>query len=122
MPRFPRLKTSALAQYPATRSVRFQNQVLRFVDGGEQRYRDCAGALRRWEIRLSRLDEGELAALETFFCANRGALGSFEFTDPWDEQVYPDCSLENDELELAGLAEMNGAVSLSIVQNRGDGC
>ena len=50
----------------------------------EQRYRDSAGARLEWEIQLSELDEGELAAIEEFFLANQGAFGSFSFTDPWD--------------------------------------
>jgi len=37
MASFPTLKTSAVAQYPATKAVKFQNQVMRFVDGTEQR-------------------------------------------------------------------------------------
>ena len=57
MPTFPQLKTSAVAQYPATRACQFQNQALRFVDGAEQRYRDSAGPIHRWEIRLDALDE-----------------------------------------------------------------
>ena len=60
---FPKLKTNAMAQYPATKRVRLQNQVLWFVDGRQQRYRDSAGPLHQWEIRLDQLDESEMAAL-----------------------------------------------------------
>ena len=119
MATFPTLKTSAVIQYPATRKVRYRNQALRFVDGTEQRYRDCAGPLRRWEIRLSQLDEGEIAALEQFFADNQGAFGSFAFTDPWDGTAFPNCSLEMDGLKTTATAEMNGATSLAVVENRG---
>ena len=119
MATFPTLKTSAVIQYPATRKVRYQNQALRFVDGTEQRYRDCAGPLRRWEIRLSQLDEGEIAALEQFFADNQGAFGSFAFTDPWDGTAFQNCSLEMDGLKTTATAEMNGATSLTVVENRG---
>jgi hypothetical protein len=122
MPTFPRLKTKAVAQYPASRSLRFQNETLRFLDGSEQRYRDCSAALRRWEIRLSLLDEAESAALEAFFRANRGAAGTFDFTDPWTGEIFPNCSLECDEYELSCLAEMNSAVSIAVIQNGGAGC
>ena len=118
MANFPSLKTGAVAQYPATRWTRYQNQALRFVDGTEQRYRDCCGPLRRWEIRLSQLDEGEMAALEEFFLANQGAYGSFVFTDPFDGATYPDCSLEADALELRAVAEMSSASSLTVIENR----
>jgi hypothetical protein len=93
MATFPILKTGAVIQYPATRQSRYQNQALRFLDGTEQRYRDCAGPLLRWQIPLSLLDESELAAIEQFFEDNQGAFGSFAFTDPWDGTAHPDCSL-----------------------------
>jgi hypothetical protein len=114
---FPKLKTDAVAQYPAKRALRFQNQVMRFVDGSEQRYRDCAGAVHTWEIRLDQLDEGEMAALEEFFEASQGAFGSFAFTDPWDGHVYADCSLDMDTMELDAIEEMRGRTSLTIREN-----
>jgi len=115
---FPKLKTDAVAQYPATKVLRFQNQVLRFVDGTEQRYRDCAGAMHTWEIRLDQLDEGEMATLEEFFASSQGAFASFAFTDPWDGQVYADCSLDMDGMELDAIDEMRGRTSLMIRENR----
>lgn len=118
MPSFPPLKTNAVAQYPASKAIAFRNQALRFLDGGEQRYRDSAGPLRRWQIRLTALDESEMAALETFFAESQGAAGSFSFTDPWDGAVYPDCSLENDGMTLQWSGELQGRTSLTIVQNR----
>ena len=115
---FPTLKTAAVAQYPARRTVRFQNQVLRFVDGTEQRYRDCAGPLHRWEIRLTQLDEGEMAALAEFLEECQGAFASFTFTDPWDGTVYPDCSLAADDLTLNAAGVMSGETSLVVMENR----
>src|SRR6185436_19539888 len=114
---FPKLKTTAVAQYPATKLVRFQNQSIRFLDGTEQRYRDSARPLRRWEIRLDQLDEGEMAALENFFAADQGAFARFAFTDPWDGVIYQSCSLAADELDATSFGEMNGALSLSVVEN-----
>jgi hypothetical protein len=119
MATFPVLKTDAVAQYPARRVVRFQNEVLRFVDGTEQRYRDCAGPLHRWEIRLDQLDEAESAALNGFFAACQGSFESFEFTDPWNGQVYGDCSLKTDGMEVTVVAEMKGRTVLTVVENRG---
>ena|SRR5438105_9976598 len=119
MATFPALKTSAVAQYPATRYVRFQNQTVRFVDGTEQRYRDASGPLHRWEIHLSELDEGEMAVLEEFFAANQGAFGNFAFTDPWDGQVYGNCSLMTDGVALTAAGEMRRSTLLTVVENRG---
>jgi hypothetical protein len=118
MPTFPILKTGAVAQYPATRSARYQNQAVRFVDGTEQRYRDSAGPLHRWVISLTLLDECERANLAEFFRAVEGAFGDFAFTDPWDDTEYPSCCLASDEMDIDSTGEMRGATSLTIVENR----
>ena len=98
---FPTLKTGAVMQYPAKRMLRFNTDVIRFLDGTEQRFRDNSSVLHRWIIQLDLLDEAELAALDQFFCLNQGRFGSFSFTDPWDGTVYPNCSLADDAFELS---------------------
>jgi len=118
MATFPKLKTGAVAQYPLARRAQFQNQIVRFVDGSDQRYRDSAGAQLEWEIQLSRLDDSEMAAIEEFFRANQGAFGRFEFIDPWDGQVHHDCSIADDVLQLGTLAETGGNTRLTVVRNR----
>ncbi len=118
MATFPKLKTGAVAQYPLARRAQFQNQIVRFLDGTDQRYRDSAGARLEWEIELSRLDDSEMAAVEEFFRANQGAFGRFEFIDPWDGQVYDNCSIADDVLQLATLAETGGNTRLTVVRNR----
>jgi len=119
MSTFPQLKTGAVAQYPASRGLRFQNQVLRFLDGAEQRYRDSAGPLHAWEIQLAALDESEIAALEQFVLDTQGAFGSFTFTDPWDGKTYTNCSLATDEISLTSVKETDGKTSLKIIETRG---
>jgi len=106
-------------QYPATKAIRFANQIVRFVDGSEQRYRDGAGPLHQWVIRLSELDETEMAALEQFFESNQGSFGSFSFTDPWDNQTYTNCSLAADTMNLTSADEMSGGTTVTVRENRG---
>jgi hypothetical protein len=118
MATFPSMKTSAVAQYPARRRVRYRNDAVRFVDGTEQRYRDSEGPLHEWEIRLELLDEGELSAIEEFFAANQGAFGTFSFTDPWSGQVYENCSLAADGIAMTASGEMRGATSLVVQEGR----
>lgn len=118
MANFPRLKTNAVMQYPAARDFRYANAVLRFVDGGQQCYREWKDALRRWHIRLDLLDEGEVASLQAFFLSKQGRFGSFSFVDPWDETEYPDCSLEQDGFEFELLGEMRAKTMLVVKQNR----
>lgn len=115
---FPLLKTSAVAQYPASKRVEYRNQVLHFVDGAGQRYRDSAGPLRRWLIRLDQLDEHEMATLYAFFQEQQGRAVSFSFTDPRDGRTYADCSFENDDMALVFAAEMRGQTSVTITENR----
>ena len=115
---FPRLKTNAVMQYPATRDLEFANAVLRFVDGGQQGYRETVNALRRWHIRLDLLDEGEILALEVFFQTHEGRYGSFAFVDPWDQTEYADCSLDQDTFEFRLEGEMNASTMLVVKQNR----
>ena len=118
MPAFPKLKTGAVAQYPARKTVRFSTQVLRFLDGTDQRYRRWGRALCQWRIDLQLLDEQEMKSLEQFFELTDGRFGSFEFTDPWDGHIYPDCSLASDQLRLDSVAELRGATALTVVANR----
>ena len=118
MASFPRLKTEAVMQYPAARSLAFATEVVRFVDGSEQRYRDFGAPLRRWTIRLDLLDEAELTALEEFYTAQQGAFGNFSFTDPWDGREYADCSLEQDQVEIVLAGERRGQTALVVRENR----
>jgi hypothetical protein len=118
MSMFPKLKTGAVLQYPASKELRFANHAMRFIDGSEQRYRTSAGALRKWVIRLDALDESEMAEFEHFFLRNQGSFGTFTFADPWEQKEYPNCSLEADELEIFALDELKGRTFLIIRENR----
>ncbi len=114
---FPKLKTGAVAQYPVARELRFSTQVLEFVDGREQRYRDFASTLRRWVIRLDLLDAGEMAAVTQFF-DDAGVVSTFAFTDPQDGKTYANCSVDSPEIETEFLDEWRGRTQLRIRENR----
>ncbi len=115
---FPRLKTGAVAQYPAQRVTHYSTQVLRFVDGSEQRYREFGAPLRRWVIRLSALSDEEVDALEAFFVEEQGGYGTFRFTDPWDDTEYAECSLEEPEAYFDYTGFHDGRTILIVRQNR----
>lgn len=118
MSTFPTLKTGAILQYPAQRGTQFSTQVLRFVDGSEQRFRDYPSPLHRWVIQLNLLDEVELHELRDFVRTESGAFGSFSFTDPWSGTLYPHCSLDGDEIAEQLQDEQKGKTSLTIRENR----
>lgn len=115
---FPRLKTNAVMQYPATRDLEYANALLTFVDASQQCYREAADSLRRWHIRLDLLDEWEISALQFFFGLNEGGFGTFTFVDPWDGTEYPDCSLDQDSFEFQLQSEMRASTMLIVKQNR----
>ena len=98
MAAFPKLKTGVTAQYPSDREFRFSTEVRRFVDGGEQRYRDFRGHHKRWVIRFSQLEEAERAVLVEFYKGEQGRSGTFDFEDPWSGIVVTGCRFEHDSL------------------------
>lgn len=118
MNEFPRLKSGAVAQYPARRATRYQTQVLRFLDGSEQRFREFSGPLLRWEIELTTLDDEEMEALEAFFVAEQGGYGTFTFVDPWDGEEYAGCSLEDPDAYFHFTGLHDGRTRLVVRQNR----
>lgn len=118
MANFPTLKTSAVAQYPSDRTRRFSTRVLRFLDGGEQRFAEFGVPLKRWLIRLELLDEAELAGIEEFFVEQGGRAEAFAFTDPWDGTVHSNCSFESDTMTANYRGRSDGAASIVIQENR----
>jgi phage-related protein len=115
---FPALKTGAVAQYPSDRARRYSTRVLRFLDGGEQRFAGFGAPLKRWLIRLELLDEAELAGLEDFFVEQGGQSGTFTFTDPWDGTVHTNCSFEGDTMTADYRGRGDGAASVVVKENR----
>lgn len=115
---FPTLKSGAVAQYPAQRSVARSTWIGRFVDGSEQRFRNEPGVLHRWVVNLSLLTEAEVVAIREFVDEVGGRFELFTFTDPWDGAVYADCSLENDAHSIEWFGENNARTTLVIRENR----
>jgi phage-related protein len=118
MASFPALKTGAVAQYGSDRTRQFSTQVLRFLDGSEQRFPGYGAPLLEWVIRLDLLDESELQSLEQFFEDEGGRAGTFSFTDPWDGTVYPSCSFGSDDLELKFEEVARGQTQIVVKENR----
>jgi len=117
MSQFPVLKTGAVMQYPARKDLVFGTEIMRFVDGKEQRTRSAA-ALHRWVVGLHLVDEGELAAVDAFFREQQGEAGVFSFTDPWDGTVYDNCSIDSDEFRSVLEGPRRGRAQIVIRENR----
>ena len=117
MAMFPTLKTGAVTQYPAQRQIIFRTQVVEFIDGQQQRYREYPRALHRWVVMLDQLDAGELRAVSAFF-ETKGTVNAFSFTDPRDGTVYGNCTIEGAEFQMKVLDEWCGQTQLTIRENR----
>jgi phage-related protein len=115
---FPALKTGAVAQYPSDQVQNFSTQVVRFVDGSEQRFPGYGARLHRWVIRLELLDESELTNLEQFFESEGGRAGTFTFADPFDGTVYGSCSFDADQLAMNFNDISEGKAQVTIRENR----
>ena len=114
MARFPKLKTGAVVQYPAVRAESHATEVRKFLDCGEQRYRDFAAARRRWVVSLEMLDETEMARLARFFDEQQGRLGVFEFEDPWTGTVIAACRFGEDRLGVVEEYESRCGVRVTV--------
>jgi hypothetical protein len=114
---FPSLKTGAVCQYPLGRRAEYRTEVVTFGDGSEQRYRDYGMALREWVIELALLTEGEVAGLESFYWANGGAAGEFEFADPFDGVSYARCEFD-ESVRLVFEGPGRGATAVIVRERR----
>ena len=118
MPSFPVLKTGAVAQYPLKTTYIYKADIVWFLDGSEQRFRNSPSVLHQWELDLSKLDEQEMAAVEEFFVLNQGPTLSFAFTDPSTGMTYPNCSVSQGELALIFTGPLSGTTKTVIRENR----
>ena len=105
MATFPILSTGAVTQYPAVMNSGQGSQVIRFLDGTDQRYLMQARALRQWQIRVDLLNEDEIQQIEAFFAANQGDYSTFVFPDPFTGAPVANCRFGTPQLltECAGV-------------------
>ncbi len=97
---FPVLSTGAVTQYPLGVTTSQSAQVIRFIDGTDQRFRTQGRMLRQWQIHLSLLNEDELTAIEAFFVEQLGGFSIFTFPDPYSGTAVANCRFGQDALQL----------------------
>lgn len=93
MASFPLLSSGAVTQYPAALATSQGAQVIRFLDGTDQRYLTQGRTFRQWQIKLNLLNESEIQQIETFFAAQLGDYSSFTFPDPFSGTSVPNCRI-----------------------------
>lgn len=114
MASFPVLSTGAVGQYPMAKGVSYNVEVIRFMDGSDQRYLTRGKPLRRWLIKLEQLTETELGQLERFFESAQGNFGSFEFPDPFSGETVPNCRIVDPYLLTEYAAVGTGTTALVV--------
>ena len=116
---FPTLSSGAVTQYGSPMGFVWPAQVIRFVDGTDQRFLACGGALRRWLINLRLLNESEVASIEAFFSALGGEYSTFSFPDPISGVSVSNCRIGAPELISEYQAVDIAATSLWVVETNG---
>ena len=119
MANFPFLTSGAVTQYPSAIGSGQGSQVIRFIDGSDQRYLSHGRALRQWQIRLNLLNEMELQQLEGFFAAQSGDYSPFNFPNPFSGSMVANCRLAASGFltEYAGVDV--GSTSFWVIETNG---
>jgi len=116
MATFPALSSGAIAQYPLPAYVALTTQVIRFLDGSDQRCIVRARPVQWWVIKLSLLNDAELALLEEFFTELQGGFGLFDFPDPFSGQTIANCRLATSELITSYDGTDQGSTELTVLE------
>jgi hypothetical protein len=119
MATFPLLKTGAVAQYPFETTSGQGSQVLRFIDGTDQRWLTHGSTLRAWRIQLDLLDEDEISSLEAFFRGQLGGYSKFTFPDPYSGTNVPACRFAEDSLVTDYADTDHCAVAFWVIETYG---
>ena len=116
---FPVLSSGAVMQYPASVEFGQSVQVIRFLDGSDQRFLNQGRQYRRWQIRLDSLNDSEMNQLETFFLAQDGEYCLFDFPDPFSSQNVPNCRLGTAGIANDFVGVDNGCSTLWVIETNG---
>ena len=119
MATFPTLSSGAVMQYPASVEFGQSVQVMRFLDGSDQRFLNQGRQYRRWQIRLELLNESEMNQLESFFLMQSGEYSLFDFPDPFSSQNVPNCRLGTAEITSDFVGVDNCSSTLWVIETNG---
>jgi hypothetical protein len=119
MATFPLLSTGAVTQYPAPLTTGQGAQVIRFIDGSDQRYLTQPKMLRQWQIKLDLLNETEVQQMEAFFISQAGDYSPFIFPDPFSGTEVSNCRLGAPALLSQYLGVGIGSTSFWVIETNG---
>ncbi len=116
---FPILNSGAVMQYGSLFGSVQSAQIVRFLDGADQRFLASGRTYRRWLISLRLLNEAEIAAIEAFFQAMDGEYSTFAFPDPVSGTSVPNCRIGAPELITDYQGVDIAATSMWVVETHG---
>ena len=116
---FPLLGSGAVAQYPLPLSYTTPVEIIRFIDGTDQRFVARGKTLRTWRIESSFLNEDEIYQLELFFESVEGQYSLFSFPDPYSSELVPNCRLGENSLTTDYVGVDLASASLWVVETNG---
>lgn len=119
MATFPLLSSGAVTQYPAPLATGQGAQVIRFIDGSDQRYLTQSKMLRQWQIRLDLLNETEIQQIEAFFVSQSGDYSPFTFPDPFSGASVTNCRLGAPALVSEYLGVGMSSTSFWVIETNG---
>jgi hypothetical protein len=115
MPTLPLLRSGSSVQYPFVTRHKCTTEIIRFIDGSEQRFTQ-AGATRTWKISLSDLMPEEVIALDAFAQSNLANNDRFTFHDPVSGDVLNQCNLATEPIEIEHVGEQRASLSLIVIE------
>lgn len=116
---FPSLHSGAVAQYPVSMITGQSTQIVRFLDGTDQRYLQQGRFFRSWQIKLNLLNETEIAQIEAFFISQQGDYSSFSFPDPFSGAVVANCRLASSGLGSQYVDVDSASTSIWVIETNG---
>ena len=116
---FPKLSTQAVMQYPAPMTTGQGAQVIRFLDGSDQRYLMQGRSYRTWRIQLELLNEAEIAQLEVFFAQQSGDYSTFVFPDPFSGTTVANCRFASPEMVTTYSDIDDGSALIWVIETNG---
>lgn len=113
---FPTPFNGVSALYPLTAAKRFPVAVLKFTDGTEQRFRQCAG-VSAFTLELNQITKTEKDAIFTFFNTCKGTFDA-TWSITLGSDTYSYMAFADDKLDATETTPGIWSMSVKLVQAR----
>lgn len=91
---FPKLSSGAISQYPTVQQTTALTNVMKFIDGSEQRFASSGKGLQAWQVSYELLNEQEFASIISFIQSTQAGTQAFAFRDPRTGITHNCCRLD----------------------------